>query len=408
MQKNDYSDYLPPMLFGKALKERLTVMPDYQEEYREMDPGMRLLKLMDMYKIFIPQNMAMEIYHKLYMMTTMSFKQKGTIDSVQKLNENRRGKRKWGLGVTTGATSVTIIGSSGIGKTSCLQKAIELLGPVIEIEKPVQKIIPALLVSCPFDCSYKGLLCQILVCLDQELGTSYYEKSQKSTMNSQQILSMVCNLCQLHVGVLIVDEIQFIVQHKAGQQLYRMILQLINSAGIGVMMVGTPECLDFFDQAPQMARRMSGLQYQNLSYGDDFIELAASLFSLQYVAKKAELTEGLLSWLYEHSAGNPANLMCLIHDAQEIGIMTGTESLDISTLTMAYTERMKLLHGYIEPEKLKLKQTSTPVKKKMDLELYPATEYNVTIAEMVDQAKKVGKDVKDVFRRYFVIEEVLL
>ena len=96
-------------------------------------------------------------------------------------------------GVATGATSATVIGCSGIGKSTCIQKAMDLFGGIIECNEPYRKLIPALIVSTPFDCNYKGLLCQILIAVDEILGTNYYEKSQKSTMNAQQILEWWLN-----------------------------------------------------------------------------------------------------------------------------------------------------------------------------------------------------------------------
>ena len=96
---------------------------------------------------------------------------------------------------------------------------------------------------------------------------------------------MVAQLCQQFVGTLNIDEIQFIVQHKSGQQLYRMILQLINTS-CNILLVGTNECLPFFTQnqsAFQMARRSVGLQYDVMEYGNEFSALCSILFSYQYV-----------------------------------------------------------------------------------------------------------------------------
>lgn len=408
----DYSELLPPMLFGEELKNNLTSLPEYSGTVRELQPGQRMLRLMDIYKVFIPSTMAIEIYHKLYMMTALSLKQKGTKESIQRLNHNHQHPPVGEFcGVITGASSATIIGDSGIGKTTCIQKAVELLGGLLQIEKPKNIIIPVLMVTCPFDSNYKGLLCQILISLDEALGTNYYEKSQKSTMNAQQILGLVCQLCHLHVGILIIDEIQFLVQHKSGTLLYKMILQLINTSGIGVVLVGTNECLDYFSQAPQMARRMTGLQYGNLAYDADFRKLAETLFYMQYTKTPSVMNEGVLSWLYEHTSGNAANLMALIHDAQELAMMKGTEILDVSALTQAYSNRMQMLHGYIEVEKKVASTSSKPKREEVPNELQeerslPEASQEYTIADLVALSKNTGRDIMRVFQEYFTITEV--
>ena len=41
----DFSEMLPKMLFGEELKTELEVLPEYNESFRELDAGTRLLKL---------------------------------------------------------------------------------------------------------------------------------------------------------------------------------------------------------------------------------------------------------------------------------------------------------------------------------------------------------------------------
>ena len=292
-----------------------------------------------------------------------------------------------------------------------MQRAVEMLGGTITQMKPYRKIIPALIVSTPFDANYRGLLLEILICVDNELGTEYYKVACKSNVNAQQILGMVCQVAHLHIGTLILDEIQFLVQHRAGTTLYKMILQLINSSGISVMMVGTEECLDYFDQAPQMARRTTGLQYHNMGYDVKFKELCKELFCRQYTKNPSELTEGIFVWLYEHSAGNIANLTALIHDAQELSIMDGIECLDITSLTKAYDNRMQMLHGYIEQKKSNRKKTSSKPTSSITVPEQIETKVtatDLTIAEIAEIIKNKDLNAIETYKKYFNVEEVVV
>lgn len=88
----DFSAMLPPMLFGDGLKEALAVLPEYDASARELDAGRRLLMLSDIYKVFIPNQMAAEIYCKLYTMASMSLQKKGTAGAVRLLNAVHQGK----------------------------------------------------------------------------------------------------------------------------------------------------------------------------------------------------------------------------------------------------------------------------------------------------------------------------
>lgn len=52
---SNYSELLPKMLFGEDLKNTLQILPDYDSSVRNLDAGTRLIELMDIYKVFVPQ-----------------------------------------------------------------------------------------------------------------------------------------------------------------------------------------------------------------------------------------------------------------------------------------------------------------------------------------------------------------
>lgn len=416
----DYSELLPPMLFGEDLKNALKVLPAYDDSVRELDAGRRLHMLSDIYKIFIPNEMAYEIYHKLYSMASVSFQKKGTIESKKLLNSVHQGIWKADdangfldyrfKGVATGMTSATCIGISGIGKTTCIQAAIGLCGGIVETDDPYRKVIPVVEVSSPFNCSFRSLCSQILAKVDEHLDTNYYQKSLKSTMNAEQVMQMVCKVANLYIGVLVIDEIQMIAESKSGNQLYRMILQLINSSNISVLMCGTPECIPFFGQNPQMARRTVGLQYGPMPYDEHFKDFCKVLFSYQYVKRSTELTDGILEWLYEHSGAIPGTIMALIHDAQEIAILNSKEQLNLAALNEAYNRRMQMLHPYISPEIKTGKRYAAVKSNTMDFKesTVSVNAKYIDIPSLVESAKVEGQDTISVLKEYLCIKEVVL
>ena len=62
---SDYSELLPKMLFGEELRNELQILPEYDDSVKNLDASTRLMKLMDIYRVFVPQNLSLEIYHKL-------------------------------------------------------------------------------------------------------------------------------------------------------------------------------------------------------------------------------------------------------------------------------------------------------------------------------------------------------
>lgn len=418
----DFSKLLPKMLFGDELKNALEVLPEYDDSIRELDAGTRLLMLSDIYKIFVPNSMAYEIYHKIYSMAVMSLQKKGSIESIKMLNAVHQGKanlyeeknlsKNIYMGIATGMTSATCIGVSGIGKSTCIQAAIGLLGGLIESDIPYRKIIPAVVVSTPFNCSFRSLCSQILEKVDGILETNFYQKSLKSSMNAEQVMQMVCQVSNLHIAVLVIDEIQMIIENRSGSLLYRMILQLINSSGISVLLCGTPECIPFFSQNPQMARRTVGLQFGTMNYDEDFKEFCKILFSYQYVQNRTELTDGILEWLFEHSGATAAGIMALFHGASEIAILSGKEQISIETLNEAYNRRTKMLHPYISPNIKSNKKYAAIQHKGEQLKINekenPDNNMNVDIPIIIKTAKNQGVDIVGMLGQYIPVREVKL
>ena len=115
-----------------------------------------------------------------------------------------------------------------------------------------------------------------------------------------------------------------------------------------------------------------------------------------------------MHWLYEHSAGNISVLVSLLHDAQEIAILNGTETLNIASLTEAYNQRLSFLHDFIEPSITKRKQTSK-VKKQSITSTLPTVEHvpsQQSIFDTMQTAKSEGKSIVKALKEFLCIEEI--
>lgn len=411
MIKQDLVVKLPPMLAGTELLSALEVLPDYDESIRDLDAATRLMALSDLYKLYLPSQMSVEIYSKLYLALLRSLQKKQTSLAIQQQTQNYRAIRQQSYsGIIGGSDSFTIIGASGIGKSTAISRAISLItgNSVIEVEEPYTTIIPCLVVQCPFDSSVKGLLLEILRKVDENLGSKYYENAMRVRATTDMLIGSVSQVALNHIGLLIVDEIQNVVNSKHGKSLVGALTQLINNSGISVCMVGTPESALFFEQAMQLARRSLGIQYGNMGYDAYFEEFCEVLFSFQYVRNETILTPGIMEWIYEHSAGIISVVVSLVHDAQEIAILSGKESLNLETLNMAYQQRLSLLHGYIEPAIIKKPQTT------ITKQNAPATKASANagieneniISQLVTLAKNQQLDLLPMLKDYMPIVEV--
>ncbi len=254
MNRN-FIDNMPEMKSGRELISALTVLPEYDDSIRNENQAIRLMQLSDLYRMYIPSNMSLEIYSKLYLALLRSLQKKGTQAAVRQKYENYKRIQNQQM---------------------------------IEIEEPYTKIIPCVIVQCPFDSSVKGLLLEILRKVDEALETHYYQNALRARATTDMLIGSVSQVALNHIGMLIVDEIQNVVNSKNGKSLIGSLTQLINNSGISICMVGTPECTPFFEQALQLARRSVGLQYQNMPYDAYFESFCKILFDYQYTKERTE------------------------------------------------------------------------------------------------------------------------
>ena len=412
----DFTTKLPEMKSGNELISALSIIPEYDETICQQNQAVRLMALSDLYQIYIPSQMSLEIYSKLYLALFRSMQKKGTQMAIKQRYENYRAIQQQSYsGILGGSDSFTIIGTSGIGKSSAISRAISLIteNRIIETDKPYTKIIPCLIVQCPFDSSVKGMLFEILRKVDETLGSSYYQYALKSRATTDMLIGSVAQVALNHIGMLVVDEIQNVVNSKNGKSLIGALTQLINNSGISICMVGTPESTVFFEQAMQLARRSVGLQYTTMKYDEYFQSFCKIIFKYQFLKNQTEITAAITEWLYEHSAGVVSVVVSLIHDAQEIAILTGKEVLNLDTLNEAYQQRLSLLHGYIQPSVIqnkpttRKKKTAASVKKNQSAVVKQAEEQaNYSISEIAEKAKAENLDVVKLLKNVYKVVEV--
>lgn len=400
---------LPPMLSGENLYNDMKMLPKYDPNISTKSQTERLIALSDIYKIYIPFQMSYEMYSKLYLALLRSLQKKcsNLVIEQQRANYDTIHYNSYSGGIIGGTDSFSILGNSGIGKSATINRCIDIMTktPVIEASNPYSKIIPCLLVQCPFDSSVKGLMLEILRKVDDIIGTKYYEHSLKNRATTDMLIGCVSQVALNNIGLLIIDEIQNVCNSKNGKILVGSITQLVNNSGISTCFVGTPDCKDFFSKAPHLARRTIGLQYKQLPYDKEFIKLCEIIFEYQYMPNKIKINDAIINWLYDHSNGNIANVISLFHDAQELGIINNEKCLSISLLKTIYDDRMELVHTNSSGRRINYTDNK---KGKIDYEEKEINieDANITIQNIVEESKKKDTDIVKILKDKELVIEV--
>ena len=85
---SDVIRILPPMKSGNELLSALEVLPEYDAAICDADAPVRLMARSDLYRVYVPNQMSLEIYSKLYLALMRSLQKKGTKLAVQQQNQN--------------------------------------------------------------------------------------------------------------------------------------------------------------------------------------------------------------------------------------------------------------------------------------------------------------------------------
>lgn len=403
---------MPKMLMGQALEEAMLSLPPYDPAICQADAGVRLAALDVLTDIYVPSLMSYEIYSKIYLAMLHSLKKKQTKDAVLQGNQNHR--RLQGMvyhSVLGGADSFSVIGPSGIGKSTGIMKSIVLSGgdQIMVTENPYAQIIPCINVQCPHDCSVKGLLLEILLQVDMLLGTRYEERAVKNRASIDNLIGTVSQVALNNVLLIVIDECQNICRNKNAVNFIASTTQLINTSSVSLCMVGLPETELLFGREMQLARRSIGLSYSALPCDDYFIRFCKILFSYQFVVNPAHLTPELTELLYECTGGIIAIVVSIIMEAQQIAIITGKEELNKETILLAYNAKFKNVQGFVQIKSKKRGQTSSVKSTNMmdlsqELSL-DESDMDMLIADVMDQARSEGLDAVEQLKAHGVLVE---
>src|SRR5574344_201713 len=361
----DLKGQLNKFLVGQELIDAMAVFPSYQKDLS--DPSERLQALLDIYKIYIPSPGAIDIYNRLYLAILGSLEKKDTKPEIILLNDNFRvikGLKRYG--VIGGLESFKITGCAGVGKSSSVQRCIDLIcgGKVLVQDDPHREIIPVLVVEAVADGSFKSLLYSILQQVDSQIGTNFFLLNKRVTTTVDMLLATVANVLINHVAVLIIDEIERVANESyKGAVLINYLTQLVNQSNMAIGFVGNESANQYFEAKEYMSRRAIGISLKKMEYGEYYYHFASTLFGYQYTNKKVQFNAEIARYLFKASNGIPALLVGLFVETQRYAISTGIEELSLGLFEKVFQENFSNMIPFLESQEAK----HQPIKETIDL-----------------------------------------
>lgn len=279
-------------------------------------------------------------------------------DTVAMLHAETPEQLKY-CGFKSSADNLTLVGLSGMGKTTMLDAIVKLYPQVIYHSnyQGVPFLNPQIVwlkIECPHNGSAKGLCAAFFAALDAVLGTTYTEKYLSPRATVSLLLQRMSQLCRTYyIGALIIDELQHLNSASEGEEkksLLNFFVTLSNDAGVPIVMSGTNAMVKLFSSVVRNARRATGMGQFNFDRfhreDDEWVSLVGCLWGYTWVSS-VPLTEEVLDTIYDLTQGNTDFLIKLLTLAQRHAISEGL-AVDSNLLRTVYEKRMIILHKAIE------------------------------------------------------------
>ena len=358
---------LPTILSPREAMESLTIVPSYNEKERELDVHYRFHCIQRLFSYFQPLDTHLDIEQRISRAIRQGYIGKNPMKKVyaQRLAEGYDLVQKRSIDFENTftqkatATGFTIIGMSGVGKTSAVEKILSLYPQCIAHTS--YQGIPLLLtqlswvkLDCPFDGSIKGLCISFFAEVDRILGTDYCKIYYGNRMTVDAMLPRMAQIASLYcVGVLVIDEIQHLSMAKSGgsDKMLNFFVTLVNTIGVPVILIGTTKALPILQGEFRQARRGSGqgdLLWDRMKNDVSWGIMVQAMWKNQWTLEQGLLTKEIKDTLYDQSQGIIDIAVKLYAMAQIKAIADGTEKVTVKEIVEVASDRLRLVKPMLD------------------------------------------------------------
>lgn len=364
-QGNPLIEALPETMSDEELFEMLTKKPPFEIAQRDWETHERMHMLVELKNFNIPLSRHIECCRSLDAIHRGGYVGRAPLTPehtkiTQKIHDLQTAKKTFSQAAKTHTPqlSTSLIGISGMGKTSLIKRWCAQIAPVIHHPKLHVYQVPYLHIEMPSDgSSIKGLAHGILQKLDELIpGANYYEDyAIRGRPGADTLMRSVARIMHRHyVGILICDEVQNLANSRKGQQtVMTELVSACNDLRVPILFIGTTKANKILSLDFRQARRSCGhgistwerlpsvVPEGEINEWKEFVQI---LWEFQWVRKPVTLTEHLLAVMYRFSQGIIDVAITLFASAQARAMLDGSETITPELISKVFTDELGPLH----------------------------------------------------------------
>ena len=316
-ENNPFISRLPSQMSMRQALAFLDDPPAFNAEERRYCAHERLQCLYRLRRCFIPLEHHLRLETAFSTMLRQGYVTRNprTTDYIRRLRDGyeRISANDLQVGINpvrSSAEGFALLGASGAGKSTGMNRILEYYPQVIEHPDLCGlKQVTWLKIDCPYVGSPKQLCLNFFQQMDLLLGTDFLVRHGNRRTSIDFMMTQMAQIANRHaLGVLIVDEIQHLTLAKGvgPQALLNFLVTLINTIGIPVVLIGTMGALSILQGDFRQARRANGMGaaiWERLPQGPVWDHFIDKLWPYQWTREESPLTVDIRNVLYQESQG---------------------------------------------------------------------------------------------------------
>jgi hypothetical protein len=359
---NPLIEALPPVLTAEQAMLGLAYYPHYDERQRSAPDHIRYHLIQNGLRFFAPLDIHLDLERRFSCLIRVGYAERNPL-AVGFWNEvSTRVEAASQYGAISAprshqwpssATGFNIVGMSGVGKSFSVERVLSLYPQVIHHShyrgrNCTLSQITWIKLDCPFDANTKGLCIEFFKAIDGLLGTDYRRNyARRRRLQDELLMDMSLTAANHCLGVLVIDEIQRLSQSRSGgaERMLNFFVQLVNTIGVPVVLIGTYKALALFSGEFSQMRRGAGqgdLIWDRMAQDEQWQLFIESLWRYQYTCKRRTLDPCCGDALYDESQGITDFAVKLYLFAQERAIESGKEEVTAAVIRSAAQDKLRL------------------------------------------------------------------